>query len=476
LWIVALTSLSFFMVALDVLVVATALPSIQRDLRTSVSSLEWTVNAYTLALAAGIVTAAALGDRFGRRRVFVIGLAVFTVSSAACAQAPTAGALIAARTVQGLSAAAITPLALTILAGAFPPQRRGTVVGIFGGIAGLAIAGGPLIGGAVTQGIDWHWIFWVNVPIGAAAVILSILRLPESRGAATRLDLLGAALVTGAALGIAWGLIRANEIGWGSSETVTALIAGAVLLLGFVAWERRARAPMLPLGLFRIRAFAAANAAAFLGLGALFSAVFFMSQYFQFGLGYSPLATGLRFLPWTAAPLFIGPVAGALSDRIGQWPFMAGGLLLQAIGLGWIALVATTSVGYEQLFLPLLVAGVGVGMVFPTTLTAALSAVPAADIGKASGATQTLQRFGAVFAIAITGSVFAASGHLGSPTSFIAGVRPALAVAVGLSLLGSLSALAVGGRRRVAAAEIQPELPLSPQPYVSVDATGSADN
>ena len=461
-WTIALTSLSFFMTALDVLVVTTALLSMQREFRTGVSSLEWTVNAYTLALAAGIITAAALGDRFGRRRLFVFGLALFTASSAACALAPSAEVLIAARTLQGLGAAAITPLALTILAAAFPPERRGAVIGIFGGIGGLAVASGPLIGGAVTQGLDWHWIFWVNVPIGAVAVVLSTLRLPESYGPAGRLDLPGAGLITGAALGIAWALIRANDAGWGSAETVAPLISGAVLLAGFILREQRAQAPMMPLGLFRITSFTAANAASFFGLGGLFAAVFFMSQYFQFGLGYSPLATGLRFLPWTAAPLFIAPVAGALSDRLGPRRFMTTGLLMQAAGLGWIALVASTSAGYGALVVPLLLAGVGISMVVPTTATAALSSVPPADIGKASGANQTLRFFGTVFAVAIAGTVFSASGHLGSASAFVAGFRPAMAVSVALSLLGAASALAVTGRRRTSSAEVRPAVDAEP--------------
>ena len=447
-WTLALTSVTAFMTALDALVVITALPSMQHDLGASISTLQWTVNAYTLAFAAGIVTAAALGDRYGRRRVFAIGLALFTASSAACALAPDPGLLIAARTIQGLGAAIVTPLALTILAGAFPPERRGTVVGIFGGISGLAVASGPLIGGAVTQGLDWHWIFWVNVPIGLLACVLSLTRLQESRGPTTRLDPLGALLVTGGAVGIAWGLVRANEVGWASTEIITSLSGGALLIGGFLAWERRAPEPMLPLRLFRSRAFAAANATGFLMFGSIFSAAFLMSQYFQFTLGYSPLATGLRFLPWTATPMVVAPLAGAVSDRIGPRPLMAGGLFLQALGLGWIALHATTDAGYGQFILPLVGGGVGISMAIPTTPTAALNAVAPHDLGRASGTQNTLVRFGSVFAVAIASAVFAGNGHLGSPTSFLEGFRPALAVVAGFSLLGAISALAVGGGPR----------------------------
>jgi EmrB/QacA subfamily drug resistance transporter len=424
-------------------VVVTALPSMQRDLHAGVATLEWTVNAYTLAFAAGIVTAAALGDRYGRRRVFTAGLVLFTLASAACALAPTSSLLIGARGMQGLGAAVVTPLALTILATAFPPERRGTVVGIFGGITGLAVAAGPLIGGAVTQGLDWHWIFWVNVPIGVVTAVLACARLGESHGPATRLDPLGALLVTAGSVALAWGLVRANDAGWHSAETLATLCAGALLLAGFVAWERRAAAPMLPLRLFRSRAFAAANATGFLMFGAIFSAAFLMSQYVQFALGYSPLATGLRFLPWTATPIIVAPLAGAVSDRIGRRPLMVAGLLLQAVGLLWIASQASTTTGYGSLVLPLVLAGIGISMAIPTTPTAVLAAVSPADVGRASGVQNTLSRFGSVFAVALASAVFAGNGHLGTPASFTAGFRPALAVVALLSAAGGLVALAV---------------------------------
>ncbi len=446
-WALALTALAFFMVSLDLLVVITALPAIQRDLGTSLATLEWTVNAYSLASAAGIITAAALADRFGRRRLFTLGLALFTAASAACALAPTAGILVAARAVQGLGAAMVTPIALTILVSAFPPERRGAIVGVWGGLAGLAIAGGPLVGGAVTQGLDWHWIFWVNVPIGLVASILARLRLAESYGAATRLDLPAVALATGGAVGLVWGLVRANDLGWGNPQIIAALAAGFLLLGAFVAWERRAREPMLPLRLFQNRTFAAAGATAFLTTAALLAAAFMLSQYLQVALGNSPLQAGLRFLPMTATPLLVAPTAGLLADRFGQRPVMLVGLLLFAVGLAWLAVVATPEAGYARLVLPLLLAGVGISMPFATTPTAALSAVAPMDMGKASGATNTLQRFGGVFGVAVATAVFTANGHLGTPASFEAGLRPALALAASLAVLGALSAVAVGNRR-----------------------------
>jgi EmrB/QacA subfamily drug resistance transporter len=456
-WALALTSVAFFMVALDALVVVTALPVIHRDLGASLSTLEWTINAYTLAYAAGIITAAALGDRFGRRRVFATGLALFSAASAACALAPTAELLIAFRVIQGIGAAIVMPLSLTILTAAFPPERRGAIVGLWGGIAGLAVAGGPLVGGAIAQGLDWHWIFWVNAPIGLVATILSVVFLAESHGPATRLDLPAVGLVSGGAIGIVWGLVRASDVGWGSTQTLVALGLGLLLLVGFVAWERRATEPMLPLRLFRSRSFTAANATGFLMVATLTGAAFLAAQYFQLGLGFSPLGTGVRFLPWTATPMLVAPAAGLLSDRIGQRPVMVAGTLLQGVGLAWFALVATTGVEYGQMVLPLLVAGVGVSMAIAATPTAVLSAVAPPDIGKASGANSTFQRFGSVFGVAIGTAVFAANGHLGTPASVNAGFRPALAVVAGLSVLGAITALAVRSRRRPVAGATPPE-------------------
>jgi EmrB/QacA subfamily drug resistance transporter len=446
-WALALTSVAFFMTALDALVVVTALPAIHAGIGGSVGTLEWTINAYTLPFAAGIITAAALGDRLGRRRMYVTGLLIFAASSAACALAQNAEELIAARAVQGLGAALVTPLSLTILASVFPRERRGTIVGIWGGIGGLAVAAGPLVGGAVVQGLDWHWIFWINVPIGLAAAILSAFRLPESRGPARRLDVGGASLVAAGAVALAWGLVRSTDVGWTSTEVITSLIVGAALIAAFALWESRVPEPMLPLRLLRIRAFSAANATGFLSLAAITSAAFLMSQFFQAGLGYSPLATGLRFLPWTAMPLVVAPLAGRLADKVGSRPLMATGMALQAAGLGWIAAHIAAQVSYGTLVLPLLIAGVGISMVIPTTPTAALGAVPPADLGTASGVQNTLQRFGTVFGVAIVTAVFSASGHLGSAPGVVAGVRPALAASAGLSLVGALTALAVGRRR-----------------------------
>ena len=465
-WTLALTAVAFFMVTLDALVVITALPAIQRDLHASLSMLEWTVNAFTLAFAAGIITATALGDRLGRRRIFTIGLALFSAASAACALAPSAELLIAARAVQGLSAAMIMPLSLTILVSAFSPERRGAIVGTWGGIGGVAVASGPLVGGAITQGLDWHWIFWLNVPIGVAATVLARLQLAESHGPATRLDLPAAVLASSGAIAIVWGLIRTGEVGWGSVQVIASLIAGVVLLAGFLAWERRATDPMLPLQLFESRGFTAANFTGFLMAGAITSAAFLIAQYFQFALHYSPLAAGLRLLPWTATPLLIAPLAGLFSDRVGRRPVLVLGMLLQGIGLGWIAAIAAAGASYGPFVVPLIIAGIGISMAIPVVSTAVLSAVSPPDMGKASGVNSTLQRFGAAFAVSIAAAIFTANGHLGTATSFTAGFRPALTAVAGFSVLGAMIALAVAGRPRVPVAAAQP-VDLEPSPFVA---------
>jgi EmrB/QacA subfamily drug resistance transporter len=452
-WTLVLTATAYFMVVLDALVVVTALPRMRSDLDVGLSTLQWTVNAYGIAVAAGIVTAAALGDRFGRRRVFLAGLVLFTLASAACALTPNASILIAARAVQGLGGAVVLPLSLTILTAAFPAERRGMIVGIYGGLAGLAVAAGPLVGGAVTEGIDWHWIFWINVPIGAVAAALSLRLVSESYGARARLDLPGVALISVGVVGIVWGLVRADDTGWGSAEIVAALAAGAVLLCAFFAWESRVAEPMLPLRLLRVPAFAAGNATAFLMSGAIFTAGFLVTQYFQLGLGYSPLGAGVRLLPWLATPMLVSPAAGALSDRIGRRPVIATGLLLQAAGLGWVALRASLDPSYVEIVLALLVGGIGISMALPTVPTAVLGAVVPEEMGKASGINTMMQRFGAVFGVAIGSAVFSAYGQLGSPASVTDGFKPALAACAALSLVGAIVALAIEPRRRGATVE-----------------------
>jgi EmrB/QacA subfamily drug resistance transporter len=453
-WVVALTSTAYFMVVLDSVVVITALPRMQRDLHVSLSSLQWTLNAYGIAFAAGIITAAALGDRLGRRKVFTTGLGLFTAASVACALAPNLSELVAARTLQGLGGAVVLPLSLTILTAAFPMERRGMIVGIYGGLAGLAVAMGPIIGGAVTQGIDWHWIFWLNVPIGIVAVVLGARRLPESYGARDRLDLVGVGLVTAGVVALVWALSRTNEVGWSSAEVVGTLITGVVLLVAFVAWESSVREPMVPLRMFAARDFAIGNLTTFLMSGAIFAGGLLVTEEFQLARHFSPVSTGVRLLPFFATPMLVSPVAGALSDRIGRRPIIVVGLSMLTAGFAWVAWRGSLSTSWVELMIALLIAGIGISMALPTVPTAVLSAVAPDEMGKASGINYMAQRFGAVFAIAIGSTVFATYGGLSSPATVTAGFKPALWACSVFALLGTVSALAMAGRRKPA---VEPE-------------------
>ena len=451
-WVVALTGIGSLMAALDTLVVSTALSTIRLDLGASVEQLEWTVNAYNLSFAVLMITAAALGDRFGRRRFYAVGLGLFAAASALSALAPNIGWLIAARAAQGAGAALIVPLGLALLSAAFPPERRGAAIGIFSAITGIAVASGPVVGGAVVEGISWQWIFWINVPIGLLAIPLVLTRVKESFGSDTGLDRRGLALVTGGALGIVWGLVRGNQAGWGSPEVVGALVGGAILLAAFVAWELRAPEPMLPMGFFRSRAFSAGNAAIFFTLASLFAAVFFNAQLLQTVLGYGPLDAGLRLLPWTATFITVAPIAGALADRIGERPLMVGGLSLQAIGMGWLALIVEPGMAYSELLAPFIVAGVGISMAIPAAQNSVLASSGTDAIGKAAGANSMMRELGGVFGIAVAVASFAAAGSYASVAAFTDGFGPAIFVAAGLAVCGAIAGLALPGRRQPAPA------------------------
>jgi len=434
-WALALASVASFMVVLDLLVVATALTTIHRDL----------VNAYTLAFAVLLMTAAAVGDRFGRRRVFAIGLGVFAAGSAACALAPGVGGLIAARTVQGIGAAMVMPLALALLNAAIPPQRRGWAMGIFGSVTALAVVVGPVLGGAITQGIAWQWIFWLNVPISLLAIPLALRRLQESYGPRAPLDLPGVAVGTGAALGLVWGLVRGSSAGWSSHEVAGTLAAGVVLAVAFIGWELRARAPMLPMRLFAIRGFSVGNLVAFLMNASITGAVFFMAQFLQVGLGQDPLSAGLRLLPWGVAPFLIAPRAGKLADRIGERPLVVSGLLLLAAGFAWIAVIAIPGMAYPAMLAPMMISSAGLGLAVPAVTRAVVGSVPHGDIGKASGSFTMMRQLGGAFGVAIGAAVFATAGGY-SAAAFSAGFAPAIAAAAGLALAGALAGLALPGR------------------------------
>ncbi len=459
-WTLAIVSVALFMTALDNLVVGVALPSIRTDLGGSLESLEWTVNAYTLSFAVLLITGAALGDRFGRKRIFTAGLTLFTLSSAAAALSPSIEALVAARAFQGAGAAMVTPLTLTLLAEAFPGVRRGLALGVWAGVSGLGVALGPFVGGAVVEGISWQWIFWLNVPTGLVLVPLAARLLTESHGPAGKLDLPGLGLVATGLFGLTFGIVRGQPLGWTSATVVTSLSAGVLLLAAFLAWERRTDSPMLPLRFFGSRGFSATSGVSFAMMFGVFGSIFLLSQFFQTAQGYDPFEAGVRTLPWTGMPMLVAPIAGILSDRIGSRPLMAAGLLLQAGAITWLSQVSTVDVAYSSLVVPFVMGGTGMALVFAPAANATLAAVRPEEAGQASGATNAIRELGGVMGVAVLASVFSANGGYESPQAFVDGMTAALPYGAGVLAAGALCALLVPGLRQdrePAGAEVQPQ-------------------
>jgi EmrB/QacA subfamily drug resistance transporter len=464
-----ITGAAVFMVTLDNLVVTNALPSIRADLGATISQLGWFVNAYTLTFAALLLTGASLGDRFGRRRVFAAGLAVFTAGSLWAALANSSGMLIAARGTQGLGAALVMPLSLTLLSAAFPAERRGLAIGIWSGLSGLAVALGPVVGGAVVDGLSWQWIFFLNVPIGIVLAPLAYRVLDESHGPDGALDVRGLALASTGLFALVWGIVRGNDQGWTSPEILAALALGVALLSSFVAWQRRAPAPMLPLHLFRSRAFSATNGVSLIMNFGIFGSIFLLAQFLQTVQGYSAFDAGVRTLPWTLMPMFIAPLAGAFSDRIGSRPLMVTGLALQAIALGWLAMISSPTVAYSSLIVPFVLAGTGMALVFAPVSNTILSSVRRSDEGKASGANNAIREVGGALGVAVLASVFTHEGSTLSGQGFVDGLVPAIWIGAAVLAAGALLALAVPGRRtqREAVAHAAPASPTTLVPDVS---------
>jgi EmrB/QacA subfamily drug resistance transporter len=440
-WTFAIVSLALFMAMLDNLVVITALPSIRKALGASVSDLEWTVNAYTLAFAVLMMTGAALGDRFGRKRVFILGVGLFTLGSAFSALSSTTIQLELARATQGIGAAFLTPLTLTILSRAFPAEQRAMVIGLWSGVAGLGLAIGPLVGGAVVNGLPWSTIFWLNVPIGAVVIVLAMTRLEESWGDRQPLDLPGLILAGSGLLGITFGLIRGNALGWTSATIMGSLAAGVVLLAVFLAWERRTPTPMLNLSLFRSAGFSAANASGFMMSAGMFGSIFFLTLYVQQVLGASPLEAGLRTMPWTGTIMIVAPIAGVLAGRIGPRWIVVTGLVLQAVALFWIAGIATATTPYNSLLLPFIVGGIGMGLSYAPLAEAVMSTVRQNQQGQASGAHNSIRELGGVFGVAVLGAIF--QHVVTTPALFMDGFRAALYAGVVIVLAGAVAGIAL---------------------------------
>jgi EmrB/QacA subfamily drug resistance transporter len=451
-WTFAIVSLALFMAMLDNLVVITALPSIRRALGASVSDLEWTVNAYTLTFATVMMTGAALGDLFGRKRMFLIGVAGFTLGSAMAALSGSALQLELARAVQGLGAAFVTPLTLTILVREFPAERRAAIIGLWSGISGLGLAIGPLIGGLVINGFPWTAVFWINVPVGLLVIALGWLRLHESYGERQPLDVPGVGLAGLGLLGLTFGLVRGNALGWTSLSILGALLGGAVLLAVFVARERAARAPMLDLRLFRSRAFSLANISAFSMSAGMFGSIFFLTLYVQQVLGASPLEAGLKTMPWTGTIMLVAPLAGLLAGRIGVRPVVVVGLLAQAGSLIWLGLLTTVTTQYSELLPAFLLGGAGMGLTFAPLSEAVVSAVAGNRQGQASGAYNAIRELGGVFGVAALGAVFQ---HLApTPLSFMNGFHAATFVGAAIVLAGVVAAVFLPGQPAPVTAEI----------------------
>jgi EmrB/QacA subfamily drug resistance transporter len=453
LWLViTAASLPMFMGTLDNLVVTNALPVISRDLGAGIDQLEWVINAYALAFASFILTAAALGDRFGRRTVFMIGIAVFTISSAFAALSTDPAQLITARVFQGVGAAALMPLSLTMLAGSVSEKARPAAIGVWGGIAGLGVALGPLIGGAVTQGWAWQGIFWINVPVGAIAVPLVLLALPNSFGARLRADLLGLVLAGVGVFGIVYGIVRGNDAGWDSAEVLAALVGGGILIAGFLAWEARAAAPMLPLRLFRFPSFTIANAVGVIFSFGIFGSIFILIQFLQVVQGKNPLEAGEMTMPWTLLPLVVAPLTGfLLVPRFGPRMPIVAGLALSAVAIGWLALIMAPDVEYSRLVPPFVLAGLGMGLIFAPSSTAVLMDMPEADHAKASGANSTLREIGTALGIAVLTAVFTGAGGQLTPTGYVDAAQKAVFVGAVVLAAAAFVALGLPGRRRALA-------------------------
>jgi EmrB/QacA subfamily drug resistance transporter len=451
-WTLGVTALASFMMALDALIVTTAFATIRTDFNATVETLQWAVNAYNLSFAVLLLTGAALGDRFGRRRLFAAGIALFALASMACALSDGAVSLIAARFVQGAGAALAMPIGMAMLSAAFAKEERARALGIFSGVTGFALIVGPAIGGFICQTLGWRFVFWINLPIGMVAIALTFARLRESYGPRAALDIPGLTTVAGAALAIMWGLLRGNISGWTSGEVLGAFAAGVLFAAMFVIREWRAHAPMVPMRLFGAPAFSAGVAASFLFYAAMYGVLFLLPQFLQTVLGFGPLDAGLRLLPWTATLFVTAPVAGALVNRFGERSLVATGLLMQTIGLGWIATIAAPGVGYSALVPPLVLAGTGVSMAMPAAQNAILGSVAVTEIGKASGIFNMARFLGGMFGIAVMVAAFSASGAAHSVAGFGRGFTAAITVAAALSLLGAFAGLALPARHRLASA------------------------
>ncbi|QNE46469.1 MFS transporter [Glaciihabitans sp. INWT7] len=440
-------SLPMFMATLDNLVMTSALPVIRTELDAGIDELQWFVNAYTLSFATFMLMAAALGDRLGRRSVFVAGIALFTVASALSAVSTEPWMLIVTRAIQGVGAAALMPLSLTLLVGSVSERMRPLAIGIWGGISGLGVALGPLIGGAVVEGWNWQAIFWINVPVGIIGIPLALLALPNGFGARVRADVVGLPLVGVGVLGLVYGIIRGNDAGWDSAEVLGSLVGGAVLVGAFVWWEGRASAPLLPLRLFRNRSFSVANLVGLSFSFGMFGSIFILIQFLQIVQGHSPLEAGVLTMPWTLAPMVVAPLAGLAASRVGTRVLIVAGLLFQAVGVFWLSRTMSVDASYSNLVGAFVFAGIGMGLVFAPSSTAVLAGIAEPDRAKASGTNSTLREIGVALGIAVLTAVFTGAGGQLTPTGYVDAAIPAVTVGAAVLLGSAVVALFLPSRR-----------------------------
>jgi len=447
-WTLAAVAFGLFMIMLDNTVVNVALPSIARDLKISISQLEWIVTGYALVFAALLITGGKLADMFGRRRIFVIGLAVFSLSSLACGLAPSSGFLIGARMVQGIGAALMNPATLSIITATFPPRQRGQAIGIWAGVSALALAIGPLVGGLIVDNIGWNWIFFVNVPVGVVGIVVSLLVIRESRDTSREqsIDLPGL-LTSGLALfALSYALIEGNTRGWTSAEILGLFAAAAVLLAAFIVLESRQRLPMLDLSLFKIPSFVGANVVALLVSLGMFGVFFFVSLYVQNILGYSPTKAGAVFLPMTLLIIFIAPIAGKQSDRIGGRWLMGGGMTLLGISLLFYQRAGVHS-SFWTLLPAMILGGVGMASTMSPMTSVAMGSVPVDKAGVGSGVLNSFRQVGGALGIAVMGAIVASYLHGAPPRSeagkqqFVNGLHAALLVSAAIAFAAAIVAV-----------------------------------
>jgi len=430
-----------FMATLDNLVMTNALPVLHSEMGASVEELQWFVNAYTLAFAGSILIASALGDRFGRRTVFAIGIAVFGVGSVLAALSTDPGQLIAARAVQGLGGAGVMPLSLALLSGAVPKERRPLAIGIWGGVSGLGVAVGPLVGGAIMEGWNWQAIFWINVPVALIAIPLALIVLNNDFGARSRIDVPGAVLAAAGVLALVHAIVRGNDDGWDSVGVIAEIALGAVLVAAFLIWQVRAKAPLVPLRLFRDRSFSITNIVGFAFSFGTFGAVFILIQYLQVVQGSTPLEAAVQTTPWTLAPMFIAPIAGILAPRVGTRILLVLGLALQGAALTWIAAVMSTDLDYPTLIAPFVMAGVGMALVFAPSATALLATLGLIDHAKASGVNSTVRELGVALGTAVMTAIFVGAGGELLPDMYVDAARPAVFTGAAVLFAATIVAL-----------------------------------